>query len=92
MRLGDLKRNNVFRLFQKTEGVGMVSGNSIGRGEEGWIKEIQEVTLMGLEGGDGESRDSDTTPWFLVNTGHAGATNEGRQLRQKRFYRGWHGQ
>lgn len=48
MRLGELKCNHVFRLFQKTEGVDMVSGHSIGRGEEGWIKEIQEVTLVGL--------------------------------------------
>lgn len=47
MRLGDLKRNNVFRLFLKRGEAGMVSANSVGKGE-GWIKEIQEATLIGF--------------------------------------------
>lgn len=48
MGLRDLKRNNVFRLFLKREGAGMVSANRVERGEEVWIKEIQEETLIGL--------------------------------------------
>lgn len=43
----DLKRNNVFRLFLKREGAGMVSANRVERGEV-WIKETQEATLIGL--------------------------------------------
>lgn len=45
--MGDLKRNNVFRLFLKREEAGMVSANSVGKGEV-WIKEIQEETLIGF--------------------------------------------
>lgn len=47
MRLRDLKRNNVFRLFLKREEAGMASANSVGKGE-GWIKEIQEATRIGF--------------------------------------------
>ena len=47
IRLGDLKRNNVFRLFPKREEAGMASADSVGKGK-GWIKEIQEATRIGF--------------------------------------------